>query len=520
MPSRRAAAPTGRRPAARRRSAIYRRLRAPPLADAVPWADGPRLVGRRPVRAARSPALQRQGLRRRHARHRRRRGGHRRGRPAGCAAPGRPRPPLPDAARRSARRAVPRGARPSSPASCGRPASTSVDGWPVFDLVFLGIGPDGHLLSVFPGSPALDSPDLALAIPAPTHIEPQIERVTLNPAVVASPARSWSWPTARTRRPGSRRSSAASATRGAGPASSPGARGRPGSSTRRPLAGSRADGRRPDDRAGPRHRLARRDADRRVHVRATDRRSSSSTARPATTRRSVSSARCSAPSGTRPRDGSTRPGRLGRHAPVRHRARVRGRRGGRRRAGRATRARAVDVVGHSYGGRSRARGGAADRVDRAGRLLRGGADAARRELPPGGHRGAPARAARRRRSGRRARGVHDRGRRDVRRRTWPPIARTRSGRSGRPPPARSCASWRPRPTRPPRSTARGGPPAGPADPRRGEPAGLPRRDRGARRAARRRPHRRHRRRAPRRAPHPSGRLRRGGPGVPDPTVAR
>jgi 6-phosphogluconolactonase len=60
----------------------------------------------------------------------------------------------------------------------------TADGWPVFDLMLLGVGPDGHVLSVFPGSSALDSTELALAIPAPTHIAPHVERVTLNPAVI------------------------------------------------------------------------------------------------------------------------------------------------------------------------------------------------------------------------------------------------------------------------------------------------------------------------------------------------
>jgi 6-phosphogluconolactonase len=64
-------------------------------------------------------------------------------------------------------------------------APLATDGrWPVFDLLLLGVGADGHVLSVFPGSDALGASELALAIPAPSHIEPRVERVTLNPAVI------------------------------------------------------------------------------------------------------------------------------------------------------------------------------------------------------------------------------------------------------------------------------------------------------------------------------------------------
>lgn len=59
-----------------------------------------------------------------------------------------------------------------------------VNGQPALDIVLVGIGPDGHLLSVFPGSQAFDTEAPALAIPAPTHVAPKVERVTLNPRVL------------------------------------------------------------------------------------------------------------------------------------------------------------------------------------------------------------------------------------------------------------------------------------------------------------------------------------------------
>ncbi|MCI0346740.1 MAG: 6-phosphogluconolactonase [Chloroflexi bacterium] len=59
-----------------------------------------------------------------------------------------------------------------------------VEGWPAFDVFFLGIGTDGHVLSVFPRSNAWDAETWAMGIPAPTHVEPHVPRVTLHPEVL------------------------------------------------------------------------------------------------------------------------------------------------------------------------------------------------------------------------------------------------------------------------------------------------------------------------------------------------
>ncbi len=59
---------------------------------------------------------------------------------------------------------------------------------PVFAAMLVGVGPDGHLLSVFPGSAAFSAPGWTTWVPAPMHVGPHLDRVTLTPlALDATP---------------------------------------------------------------------------------------------------------------------------------------------------------------------------------------------------------------------------------------------------------------------------------------------------------------------------------------------
>lgn len=52
------------------------------------------------------------------------------------------------------------------------------------DLLLLGMGPDGHTASLFPGFPQLDAPGGAMALPVAGSPKPPPERVTLSAAAL------------------------------------------------------------------------------------------------------------------------------------------------------------------------------------------------------------------------------------------------------------------------------------------------------------------------------------------------
>ncbi len=60
---------------------------------------------------------------------------------------------------------------------------------PVLDLIALGIGPDGHVASLFPGAPTLDAGERALCLGVHESPKPPPERITLSLAVLRAARR-------------------------------------------------------------------------------------------------------------------------------------------------------------------------------------------------------------------------------------------------------------------------------------------------------------------------------------------
>ena len=203
-------------------------------------------MGRRPLRAARPPLVQRQAVRRHPARPGRPSGGQRPRRQRDGHLPGpREHPSRSGPARRSGRAGAPPPARPNSSESCVRPTSRSSTAGRCSISCCSGSAATGTCCPCSRARPPSNSKDWALAIPAPTHIEPHVERVTLNPAILAVARQilvvmhgaGKAGDPRRHLRPGA-------STRPAGRRSSRAATGRRGSSTRRrPPACPRADGR-------------------------------------------------------------------------------------------------------------------------------------------------------------------------------------------------------------------------------------------------------------------------------------
>jgi 6-phosphogluconolactonase len=74
------------------------------------------------------------------------------------------------------------------PAEMEGPAGTRAvddgDALPALDAIVLGIGPDGHVASLFPGAPALDAGPRAVCLPVHDSPKPPPERITLSLAVL------------------------------------------------------------------------------------------------------------------------------------------------------------------------------------------------------------------------------------------------------------------------------------------------------------------------------------------------
>jgi 6-phosphogluconolactonase len=68
-------------------------------------------------------------------------------------------------------------------------SSPSASALPVLDLIALGIGPDGHVASLFPDAPTLDVGEPALCLGVHESPKPPPERITLSLAVLRATRR-------------------------------------------------------------------------------------------------------------------------------------------------------------------------------------------------------------------------------------------------------------------------------------------------------------------------------------------
>ena len=86
-----------------------------------------------------------------------------------------------------------------SPEAAAKAASTEIsqivplneNGQPVLDLIFLGMGEDGHVASLFPGEPGVSISDRAIYRAVKNSPKPPQNRITLGYAAIAAATQVW-----------------------------------------------------------------------------------------------------------------------------------------------------------------------------------------------------------------------------------------------------------------------------------------------------------------------------------------